>query len=154
MLRWIFILLFFPISLPAQEKRFHFTENKMGSPFLRTVCASSRTSRKLSNIKIFSSRRSMGRVSSTRHRSTTRPPRQSCAADLPRPSPPRSPRRGSDSRQSAESGRGIRRRRRRSSTTSICSTRAISPTGGPRPPTSSGPSRNRTWWRRRSRPAS
>lgn len=33
MLRWIFILLFFPISLPAQEKRFHFSENKMGSPF-------------------------------------------------------------------------------------------------------------------------
>ena len=33
MLRWIFILLFFPLSLPAQEKRFHFTENKMGSPF-------------------------------------------------------------------------------------------------------------------------
>src|SRR5687768_6318465 len=33
MLRWIFILLFLPGSLPAQEKRFHFTENKMGSPF-------------------------------------------------------------------------------------------------------------------------
>lgn len=33
MLRWIFILLCFPISVSAQEKRFHFTENKMGSPF-------------------------------------------------------------------------------------------------------------------------
>ena len=33
MLRWIFILFFLPGSLPAQEKRFHFTENKMGSPF-------------------------------------------------------------------------------------------------------------------------
>jgi len=33
MLRWIFVLLFFPFSLSAQEKRFHFTENKMGSPF-------------------------------------------------------------------------------------------------------------------------
>lgn len=33
MLRRIFILLFFPISLSGQEKRFHFTENKMGSAF-------------------------------------------------------------------------------------------------------------------------
>lgn len=33
MLRWIFVLLFFPFLLSAQEQRFHFTEMKMGSPF-------------------------------------------------------------------------------------------------------------------------
>jgi thiamine biosynthesis lipoprotein len=32
MLRWIFILLL-PVTLSAQLKRFHFTQNKMGSPF-------------------------------------------------------------------------------------------------------------------------
>lgn len=32
MLRWI-IILFFPLSVSAQLKRFQFTENKMGSPF-------------------------------------------------------------------------------------------------------------------------
>lgn len=32
MLRWI-IILFFPLSISAQLKRFQFTENKMGSPF-------------------------------------------------------------------------------------------------------------------------
>ena len=32
MLRWI-IILFFPLTISAQLKRFQFTENKMGSPF-------------------------------------------------------------------------------------------------------------------------
>src|SRR5688572_33202905 len=33
MLRWIFVLFLFPGPARAQEKRFHFTEMKMGSPF-------------------------------------------------------------------------------------------------------------------------